>query len=212
MLLLLLVSCVRWIAEDPWLVDGSRWDSLDTGQPTTPTNNDATPPQIVSVEGGCDGGSLGATILTDGWSQGALLHVFRASDARMEIHPMRLVDLDPQGAWDERRVGPLEQSQPEPYVAAETSVFDCGVEAGQLAYAIRLEGAEATITDCVRWGGEGLEALGEALELLDPQVGALGCRVLEPTPGGSGDTAPPDTGAPSTTDPYTTDTGPAGTP
>lgn len=196
-------GCVGFVEVSDWW--SSPRDSFDTATPNTssPPRGDGSA-RLTEVTGGCSADELASVARTDGWAEGAILHLFRSTDAQMEIHPMRLLDLDPLGGWDEWGVDALSQGASPPHAPGESTTFACASDSASLSHAVRLIDADGRTSDCLAWGRGDLDALQQALALLDPQLDALGgCRLSEaPTSG-------PSTDDPSTGDPSTgsTDTG-----
>jgi hypothetical protein len=168
-LLLLLSGCTLRVFFPP---DLWQWDSggFDTGLVTTdetPAQNTSTT-RISKITWACTESpdTWTFTALTDGWTSSATLDIVRTGDNVTETHTLQLVDTDPEGAWDELKLGPIDGNTA--YVAGDSTAFSCKTDDQVLSYGIRLHNHVGDTTDCVVWG-------------LDP--GAVSARLFTEDPG-----------------------------
>jgi hypothetical protein len=122
-------------------------------------------------------------IRTDGWIHGAKLDVYRLIDGETEQHDFVLVNSDPNGEWDELRVGPLEPGVPaDEQVSGQSSRFRCEQDSPRLSWVVRIWDGAGTLLDCVVWGSDP-EGATAAVRAVDPAITELGgCRAYEGTP------------------------------
>lgn len=166
------LGCIDTIRFPPsfWGSSSGTWDS---GWST----DAAGTVQIDRITGdGCagDGGWL-FSASTDGWTYGATVDLFRASDGAFESHPLQVVRTDPNGEWDSLSSGNLADGvDPAEQVDGVSSRFDCSEE-GSLSFAIRIQDRGLRVADCVLWGADP-EAIALVLRDLDPGLTELsGC-------------------------------------
>ena len=185
--LLLLPGCINTIRFPP---DLWNFETADTGRDTgstTPTPVTPTEPtvatQLEQVGGGCDptGDAWTWNFRANAWTLGGRMDVFRLADGAEEGHPLTLVAADPEGAWDELRVGPLPDGTPAPdQVSGVNSRFDCDADVASLTMVVRLRDLTDALSDCVVWGADPTTAVAR-IRADDPDVTALGgCRLLTP--------------------------------
>lgn len=179
----LAMGCVDTVRFPPDLWGSSSWrdSGIDwgiDGDTSTSAETDRVQVETVSSAGcvGSDAWLVEAT--TDGWTLGATLDLFRATDGRAEQHELGVVGTDPDGLWDRLSSGPIADGvDPAKQVAGVNSTFDCTADADALTFAIRVTDRSSTRSDCVVWGADPAELV-LRLRTIDPDVTGLGgCRL-----------------------------------
>ncbi|MEN0062074.1 MAG: hypothetical protein AAGA48_07955 [Myxococcota bacterium] len=153
---LALVACVNTVRFPPDLfaftetVDSGFTELVgDTAQPSPPVETgEAELVEIRRAWETCDEGGLSLELLTTGWSTEVLFDVLHV-DGRVETHPMRLVDVDPNGNYDQWAVDLGHGTTTDP---GSVSQFHCLDDDPSLTYAIRLRTEPENLSDCGVWG------------------------------------------------------------
>lgn len=157
--------------------------------PDQPPDTTTTPDGIAvaSVDWGCDAANTywAATVTTTGWVGSGTIDLIHPSPSSEE-HPLVIARSDPNGAWDELRVGPLADGvDPADQVAGANTRYDCDLDSAILSFGVRIRDSAGVLLDCAV-GGADPAAATASLRGIDPAVASLGgCRTVA-EPGTSG--------------------------
>ena len=154
----------------PPIATGDVFDTSDTGSPPlVPT----IPAGVDVVAASCTpGGMWVIELTTQGWTDGATV-VFRTPDGTKELHPMVLLDSDPNGAWDRYQLGPIAAGVPaDEVVLGSSSAVECDAS---MALAILTTDRFGQLADCAAWGTDPQRLLEELVADL-PSLST--CRAL----------------------------------
>lgn len=185
-------GCINTIWFPP---DLNVWETADTGwqdtvwteglhaeppapDPTTPVTPPGDAVTVATVDWGCDGAETywAGTVTTTGWVGGGTIDLFHPTLGG-EAHTLTVARSDPEGAWDELRVGPLLDGVPAASQVPDVNTrYDCAIDAATVSFAVRIRDLAGDLIDCAV-GGADPAAATAGIRAIDPEVLALGgCR------------------------------------